>query len=144
MTARPGNGLGIRVKGKNYLGLLLGLHPRNKEKPHGGGERPFDQRFPEPFQRSNGFTLPSIAMPGQVKWLRTMGKKREKCEVTVGQGTTSTCLQPRHACLYDPRAVRRGAGAWSQERSDFTVSHRCSGYLPVQDKGPVCVDIHFL
>lgn len=58
MTAGPENGLGIRVKRRNQPRFLLGFHLRDKGNPRGGGERPFDQRFPEPFQRTNSLTLP--------------------------------------------------------------------------------------
>lgn len=58
VTTRPGNAPGIRVKDRNQPGLLVGLHPMDKKKIDGGGERPFDQRFPEPFQRRNSLPLP--------------------------------------------------------------------------------------
>lgn len=32
VPVRPGDALSFRIKGRNQLGLLLGLHPRAKEK----------------------------------------------------------------------------------------------------------------
>lgn len=67
---------------------------------------------------------------GTVKWLR----KEDPC-LPVFNWVLPTC---------DTQRRWEGSRAWSRERGDFTLSHRGSGYLPVQDRGPVCVDTHFL
>ena len=67
---------------------------------------------------------------GEVKWLR----KEDPCLPVFN------CVLP--AC--DTQRRWEGSRVWSWETGDFTLSHRCSVYLPVQDRGPVCIDTHFL
>lgn len=50
--------------------------------------------------------------------------------MTVGQSTYIYLSSTMSYCLCHPRAAR----AWSQKRSDFTVSHRWIGYLLLQDR----------
>lgn len=90
VTVRPGSGLGIRVKGRNQPRLLLGLHLRDKVKPHWDGERPFEQRFPEPFQRPNSLPLPCRGRwQGREQWVRD----EENVKWLWVRGHTSTSLQ---------------------------------------------------
>lgn len=136
VTTRPGNAPGIRVKDRNQPGLLVGLHPMDKKKIDGGGERPFDQRFPEPFQRRNSLPLP--CRNGWKGWELWVGKEGNVKRLW-DRGCLSTCLQ----AVSPQGSWERSQGVVSG-RTDFTVSHRHSRYLPLQDKGPVCVDMHFL
>lgn len=83
-------------------------------------------------------------MQGLVAKLRKMAKKEGKSKMTGGR-ETYVYLSSTMSCLSAlPREDGRGARVWSQERGDFTISHRDSRYLLLQDRGPVCVDTNFL
>lgn len=61
MPLRPRNALSIRIKDRKHAGLLLGLHPRAKEKPQEVWGRSLLKDFQNLFKEEIAFHCPTEA-----------------------------------------------------------------------------------